>query len=70
MDKTHSAILLCMGDEVLREVAKEDTTVKLWSKIKSLYMTKSLTNRLYLKKILYTLQMHGGKPIKEHLDDF
>lgn len=33
-------------------------------------MTKSLTNQLYLKKKLYTLQMQEGKPIKEHLDEF
>lgn len=33
-------------------------------------MTKSLTNRLYLKKWLFTLQMHEGMPIKDHLDEF
>ncbi|RVW75611.1 Retrovirus-related Pol polyprotein from transposon TNT 1-94 [Vitis vinifera] len=57
MEKAHSVILLCLGNEVLCEVAKKDTTAKLWLKLESLYMTKSLTNRLYLKKRLYTLQM-------------
>ncbi|KAL6321549.1 hypothetical protein AAG906_021744 [Vitis piasezkii] len=57
MEKAHSVILLCLGNEVLREVAKKDTTTKLWLRLESLYMTKSLTNRLYLKKRLYTLQM-------------
>jgi hypothetical protein len=33
-------------------------------------MTKSLTNRLYLKKRLATLHMHEGMAIKDHLDEF
>ena len=67
MEKAHSVILLCLGNEVLCEVAKKDTTAKLWLKLESLYMTKSLTNRLYLKKRLYTLQMKEGTSIKDTL---
>ena len=70
MEKAHSVILLCLGNEVFREVAKKDTTAKLWLRLESLYMTKSLTNRLYLKKRLYTLQMKEGTSIKDHLDEF
>ena len=33
-------------------------------------MKRSSTNRLYLKKQLYTLHMDGGKDFKKHLDDF
>ena len=55
MEKMHSDILLCLGNEVLREVVEEDMTTKLWLKLESLYMTKSLTNHLYLKKRLNTL---------------
>ena len=70
MEKTHSAILLRLGNEVLREITNEDIVAKLWLKLESLHMTKSLTNRLYLKKWLYTLQMKGGTFIKDHLDEF
>ena len=55
MEKVHSDILLCLGHEVLCEVVEEDMTTKLWLKLESLYMTKSLTNHLYLKKRLNTL---------------
>ena len=55
--KAHSAIQLCLADEVLREVADEDTTAGLWLKLESLYMTKSLTNKLYLKQRLFTLRI-------------
>jgi hypothetical protein len=70
MEKEHSAIQLCLSNEVLREVVEEDTTSKLWLKLESLYMTKSLTNHLYLKKRLATLHMHEGMAIKDHLDEF
>ncbi|GJU08247.1 hypothetical protein Tco_1124677 [Tanacetum coccineum] len=39
-------------------------------KLETLYMTKSLANRLYLKKNLYTFQMHPGKSQSEHIDEF
>jgi len=32
-------------------------------------MTKSLTNRIYLKQRLFTLHMREGTPIKEHLEE-
>ena len=70
MEKTHSAILLRLGNEVLREITNDDIVAKLWLKLESLHMTKSLTNRLYLKKWLYTLQMKGGTFIKDYLDEF
>nr|KYP48062.1 Retrovirus-related Pol polyprotein from transposon TNT 1-94 [Cajanus cajan] len=47
--KARSAIILCLGDKALREVAKEKTTVAMWLKLESLYMTKSLAQKLYLK---------------------
>ena len=42
MEKAHSAILLCLSNKVLCKVAEEDTAVKLWLRLESLYMTKSL----------------------------
>ncbi|GKC16877.1 zinc finger, CCHC-type containing protein [Tanacetum coccineum] len=44
-------------DRVLREVTKETSAAGIWMKLSSLYMTKSLANRLYLKKKLYTYYM-------------
>lgn len=55
MKKAHNAILLSLGDEVLREVVDETTAIGIWEKIEALYMKKSLANRLYLKKWLYIL---------------
>ena len=49
VDKARSAIVLCLGDKVLREVAKEPTAALMWSKLESLYITRSLAHRQLLK---------------------
>nr|GEZ49477.1 retrovirus-related Pol polyprotein from transposon TNT 1-94 [Tanacetum cinerariifolium] len=56
--------------EVLREVTGEMTAAGVWSKLETLYMTKSLANKLYLKKKLYTFYMPAGRKISEHIDEF
>ena len=53
IESAHSAILLNLGDKVLRRVSKETTTAGLWVELESLYMTKLLVNWLYLKQALY-----------------
>src|SRR5438045_8915119 len=45
-------------------------TSDAWKKLEELYSGKSLTNRLYLKKRLYNLQMNEGTPVKQYLDVF
>ncbi|GJT65101.1 hypothetical protein Tco_1016581, partial [Tanacetum coccineum] len=56
--------------EVLREVTGETTAAGVWSKLETLYMTKSLANKLYLKKKLYTFYMPVRRKISEHIDEF
>jgi hypothetical protein len=68
--KAHSAILLSLGDEVLREVSSEEKALGLWEKLSEIYMKKSLANKLYLKKKLYTLRMDESKELRKHLDDY
>nr|GEW42584.1 retrovirus-related Pol polyprotein from transposon TNT 1-94 [Tanacetum cinerariifolium] len=68
--KAHRAMILCLGNKVLREVTGETTATGVWSKLETLYMTKSLANKLYLKKKLYTFYMPAGRKIFEHIDVF
>nr|GEU83791.1 retrotransposon protein, putative, Ty1-copia subclass [Tanacetum cinerariifolium] len=56
--------------EVLREVTGETTATEVWLKLETLYMTKSLANKLYLKKKLYAFYMLAGRKIYEHIDEF
>ncbi|GJT12752.1 hypothetical protein Tco_0859794 [Tanacetum coccineum] len=66
--KAHSAVILCFGNKVLREVTGKMTAAGVWSKLETLYMTRSLANKLYLKKKLYTFYMPAGRKIFEHID--
>ena len=49
-----------LADEVMYSVMDEETTTGLWSRLEMLYMTQSLSNKLYLKKQLYGLHMKEG----------
>ncbi|GJU62225.1 retrovirus-related pol polyprotein from transposon TNT 1-94 [Tanacetum coccineum] len=68
--KAHSALLLCLDNKALREVNKEDSAAGVWLKLETLYMTKSLANKLYLKKKLFTFYMDSCKKLSEHIDEF
>ena len=56
-EKAHSTILLSLDDHIIMEVADQETAVELSLKLESLYMTKSLTNKLLLKQQLFSLRM-------------
>ncbi|KAH9803501.1 hypothetical protein KPL71_001790 [Citrus sinensis] len=68
--KARSTIIFSLGDSVIREVAKERTVAGLWTKLENLYMTKSLANRLYIKKKMFSLRMMEGSSLDEHIDEF
>nr|GEX33352.1 zinc finger, CCHC-type [Tanacetum cinerariifolium] len=68
--KAYNALLLCLDNKVLREVNKEYSAAGVWLKLETLYMTKSLANKLYLKKKLFTFCMHSGKKLSKHTYEF
>lgn len=65
IEKAHSAIILSLGDKILRKVSKENITINVWIKLKGLDMTKSLVNRLYLNQALYSFKMTEDKVLTE-----
>ena len=54
----------------MREIVDKEIAIGLWLKLESRYMTKSLTNRLYMKQRLYTIRMKEGTPVSDLLDEF
>ena len=62
-----SAICLCLVDDVMFNIVSEKTPIGLWTNLESLYMTKSLTNRIFLKRQLYILRMKEGTKIDDHI---
>ena len=68
--RAKATIILCLLDEVLYNVINEKTTADLWCRLESLYMTKSLLNKLFMKKQLYSLRMKVGTLILQHINTF
>ena len=60
-ERAVSAITLCLGDNVLREVAKETNAAAMWARLESLYMTKSAAHQQFLKQKLYFYRMVESK---------
>src|SRR3954468_3856438 len=68
--KARATTIHYLSNEVLYNVMNKESAAGLWSRLVSLYMTKSLSNKLYTKKQLYCLQMKEGTPILQHLNLF
>jgi len=51
-------------------VMNEEMVTRLWSRLETLYIMKSLSNKLYLKKQLYGLLMNENTAMLEYLNFF
>ena len=47
--KVATRIKLCLADDVMYHVMDEESPTTIWLKLENQYMSKSLTNKLYLK---------------------
>ncbi|MBA0552713.1 hypothetical protein Golob_023494, partial [Gossypium lobatum] len=65
--KALSSIQLCRTNNVLHEVLIEKTIYTLWKKLETFYATEYLTNRLVLKRWLYTFRMNECEHLRGHL---
>ena len=63
-------IRLCLVKDQKYFVMKETLAKDLWKKLEDKYMTKSIENRLYLKKKLFRFQYQQGTTMSEHLNDY
>jgi len=61
--RAKATIILCLSDEVIYNVMNEKTTAGLWCRLESLYITKSLSSKLFIKKQLYSFRMKKDTPI-------
>jgi hypothetical protein len=68
--KAKSTIRLCLSDSILLNVLEEATTKDLWENLGKLYQSKSLVNKLFLRKKLYNLRMRDADSVAEHLNAF
>ena len=68
--KAKGLIRLCLADSVLLNVLDEKTAYSLWTRLGSVYQAKSLVNKLFLRKKLYSLRMKEGGSVTELLNAF
>ena len=68
--KAVATIRLCLTDDVMYHVMDEESPVTVWQKLESRYMSKSLTNKLYLKQKLFGLKMTEGTDLSQHINVF
>ncbi|MBA0788030.1 hypothetical protein Gotri_025677 [Gossypium trilobum] len=61
---------LCLANRVLQEVLMEKTLTALWKMLETLYVTKSLINRLVLKQRLFTFRMNEGWLLRDYISQF
>ena len=65
-----STIRMCLADEVMYHVMDEEYPTTILLKLKSRYMSMSLTNKLLLKKKSYGLKMIEGSSLDQHINVF
>ena len=65
-----STIYLYLASAIKYSVLNKKCPFGLWHKLGKIYMSKSLTNRLYLKKQLYGLKMSKGSDIRDNINQF
>lgn len=68
--KACGTIRLCLAKDQKYFVMRETNAKDLWKKLEDKFMSKSVENRLYLKKKLFHFQYRSGISMIEHLNDY
>ncbi|KAH9745518.1 hypothetical protein KPL70_004102 [Citrus sinensis] len=63
-----SDLHLTLADGVLSSVAEKNTTNEIWDTLTKLYEAKSLHNKIFLKRKLYTLRMADSTMVTDHIN--
>ena len=61
--KAQSLIRLHLSNDVLQDIAEEETSYQIWSKLDRIFLEKSLPNKLHMKLKLYALRLSEGGSI-------
>ncbi|KAK9180413.1 hypothetical protein WN943_029622 [Citrus x changshan-huyou] len=63
-----SDLHLALADGVLSIVAEKNTAKEIWDTLTKLYEAKSLHNKIFLKRKLYTLRMDESTMVIDHIN--
>ena len=71
MNRTACGVIRsCLTSDLIYDVMNETSTKRLWETLNEKYLTKSIENRLHLKKSFYQFKMKRGVSIREHVNNF
>ncbi|KAL5805264.1 hypothetical protein ACOSQ3_032064 [Xanthoceras sorbifolium] len=59
---------LALADGVLSSIAEKKTSKEIWETLTKLYEAKSLHNKIFLKRRLYTLRMAESSTMTDHIN--
>lgn len=68
-DNAVANLHLAMEDSVLSRVAENKTAEEIWDALIKLYEVKSLHNKIFLKRRLYTLRMSESTSVTDHINN-
>lgn len=68
--EARASIILCLERDVAFMMDDEGTASGVWEKLEANFMTKTLTNRIYIKSQLYTCKMDEGISLRDHISKF
>ncbi|KAG8484084.1 hypothetical protein CXB51_023049 [Gossypium anomalum] len=68
--QTCGTIRLCLAKEQKYSVMWETSVKKLWNTLEEKFLTKSLEDRLYMKKKLYRFTYAHGMSMNDHVNSF
>ena len=65
-----ATIRLCVSDQIMYHVMEETSPKKIWDKLEGKFMSKTLTNKLFLKQKLFGLKIQEGSDLATHINVF
>lgn len=66
--RVRSLFSISLSDVILRKIMNETSALGMWKALERDYQTKSLPNRIYLKKKFSCFKMEEDKPMEENFD--
>jgi len=71
MNRTaYGVIRSCLSQDLKYNVMNEISAKKIWETLVSKYLTKSVKNRLHLKRWLYRFQLKRGVSVSDHINTY
>src|SRR6516165_6372436 len=70
LKKAYNTLILSLSDKMCRQISHDKTAKEVWFKLDTLYMKKTLSNRLYLKEKFFTFKMAESIRSQDQINEF